>query len=316
MPRVHRFEFPGALVHIMSRGLNGIELFRDDEDRHFFLQRLAESLRVTGYTCHAWALMDNHYHLLLRTSELPMSKVMRPLNGSFGRWYNKKYGRRGYLYQDRFKSILCQDQEYAHRLIRYIHLNPVRVGTVKTLRELELWEWCGHGCLVGNHTVAFQDRTEALRRFGRTTGEAVRAYRAFVQAGLDENGSADAGELADDHRAELDASQKGLPAIVGNPEFVRLALSKNKQRLLLVKRFKDNPEALNELAGQVCAKHAIALADLQRRGRNNPRSTARKDFCARAHSELQASDTAIARYLQVTLPSVSNMLRDRQILPS
>ena len=105
------------MVHIMARGLDGMTIFRDDADRDFFLSRLSKNLKRTGYTCHAWALMDNHYHLFLRTSEPPMSRLTRPLNGSYCRRFNRKYKRRGYMFQDRFKSVLCQDQEYAKLLI-------------------------------------------------------------------------------------------------------------------------------------------------------------------------------------------------------
>ena len=209
MPRTHRLEFPGALVHIMNRRLDGESLFRDDEDRDFFLGVLAANLMRTRYLCYAWALMDNHYHLLLRTSDLPMSKLMRPLNGAYGRRYNMKYGRRGYLFQDRFKSVLCQDQEYAKQLIRYIHLNPLRAGLVRDLDHLAKWEWCGHGFLLGisgARGAGFQVREESLRRFGTDKGQAIRGYLTYLREGL-ENEVESAGHLPESGHGEIGGIQ-------------------------------------------------------------------------------------------------------------
>ncbi|MFW6244545.1 MAG: transposase, partial [Fibrobacterota bacterium] len=168
MPRTNRIEAPGALAHIMAHCIEGKNLFIDDQDRNEFLSRLANYLNITGYKCFAWTLMDTHFHLLVQTNHLPMAMLMQPLNSGYARYYNKRHGRRGYLFQDRFKSVLCQDQNYAAQLIKYIHLNPLRAGMVKSLEQLGNWTWCGHGFLLGNETnrgKAFQNRKEALRRF-------------------------------------------------------------------------------------------------------------------------------------------------------
>lgn len=311
MPRTHRIEFPGALAHCMSRGLDGMPVFRDDHDRRFFLSRLGEGLARTGYKCLAWALMDNHYHLLLRTSDFPMSKLFRPLDGSYSRWFNKKYQRRGYLWQDRFKSVLCQDQEYARQLVRYIHLNPLRSGKVRDLKRLRRWQWCGHGFVLGVQGATgagFQSRDEVLRRFGKTRNAAVAAYLAFLAEGIDPDALGEAGCLSHEDQAELAASGKGLPAIVGNPDFVQAAVERSRERLALVRRFRDQPELLEQLADEVCGRHDIPRSTLTRQGRLDARSAARKEFCIRAYSELHASTSQIARFLNLTLPPVSIMI--------
>ena len=189
MPRMLRFAHPGSLVHIIARGIDGQKVFIDNKDREEFLKRLAHGLQKVEYRCLAWCLLSNHYHLFLRTNEIPMSGLMRPLNGGYAQWFNRKYGRRGYLFQDRFKSVLCQDQEYAKQLVRYIHLNPLRAGEAKSLEELKTWPWCGHGFLIGFRGSighVFQDRQEALRRFGQTPEVAVSGYLSFLLAGIDD----------------------------------------------------------------------------------------------------------------------------------
>ena len=144
MPRKARLFFPGAIVHIMARGIDSCNIFIDDEDRTFFLALLESGLRKTGYRLYAWALMPNHYHLVVRTSDVPLEELMRGLNASFARYYAKKYCRNGYLFQDRYKSLVAQDQGYAEELVRYVHLNPVRAGVCKTLARLSSYPWSGH----------------------------------------------------------------------------------------------------------------------------------------------------------------------------
>lgn len=309
MPRTHRIEFPGRLVHIMSRGIDGMSIFREDADRLYFLRKLESGLQRTGYRCLAWALMDNHYHLLLRMSDLPMSKLMRSLNGAYGRYFNKKYGRTGYLYQDRFRSVVCQDQEYAKELIRYIHLNPLRAGLVDSLSALRTWKWCGHGFLLGEPPMlALQEQDEVIRRFARIRSVGVAHYLSYLQEGLDTEDPYAAGWLSDTSAEAHDKSGKGLPSVIGDPSFVRDAMEKNSKRLSLLRKLRESPEALEELADSICKAHGITREMLRRSGRNNARSAARKEFCIRAYSELQASTTAIAHILNVTLAPVSTMI--------
>ncbi|MBD3393605.1 MAG: transposase [Chitinivibrionales bacterium] len=148
MPRMQSLESPGAMVHIMARGLDGMCIFRQEEDKEVFLRRFTSHIADVGYHCYAWCLMDNHYHFFLRTNELPMSRLMRPLNGGYARWFNRKYRRRGYVFQDRFKSVVCQDSAYARELIRYIHLNPLRAGYFGTVKALGRFRWSGHNYLT------------------------------------------------------------------------------------------------------------------------------------------------------------------------
>jgi REP element-mobilizing transposase RayT len=114
----------------MVRGIERKKIFDGDADRDHFLHRLGEIIQETGTICFAWSLMPNHFHLLLRTSSIPISTVMRRLLTGYAIWYNRKHRRYGHLFQNRFKSILCQEDAYLLELVRYIHLNPLRVGLV------------------------------------------------------------------------------------------------------------------------------------------------------------------------------------------
>ena len=148
MPRKARITSPGVVHHLMARGLDGMTIFRDDEDRGYFLKQLSDNLTRNGFQCYAWVLLGNHYHLLVRTSDKPLAAFMRRLNSVYAAYINRKYHRKGYLFQDRYKSIATQDQRYIEEIVRYIHLNPVRARVCRSLKELDTYPWSGHAAVV------------------------------------------------------------------------------------------------------------------------------------------------------------------------
>ena len=149
MPRQPRLDAPGLLQHVMARGIERRELFRDDKDRQSFLNRLAIILEETQAQCYAWALIPNHFHLLLRTGPTPLSKVMRRLMTGHAVTFNKRHKRSGHLFQNRYKSVVCEEDPYFLELIRYIHLNPLRAKLVQDLKELDKYPWSGHSAILG-----------------------------------------------------------------------------------------------------------------------------------------------------------------------
>jgi len=150
MPRQPRLDSPGLLQHVMARGIEGRKIFKDDKDRKAFLDRLALILKETQTQCYAWALIPNHFHALLRTGATPLSKVMRRLMTGYAVTFNKRHKRSGHLFQNRYKSIVCEEDPYLLELIRYIHLNPIRAGVVKDLKELDKYPWSGHSAILDN----------------------------------------------------------------------------------------------------------------------------------------------------------------------
>ena len=136
MPRQSRIDAPGALHHVMIRGIERRKIFRDDKDRESFLDRLGGILLESATPCYAWSLLGNHAHFLFRTGRIPISGVMRKLLTGYAVTFNRRYHRHGHVFQNRYKSILCEEDAYLQELVRYIHLNPLRAGLVKDLREL------------------------------------------------------------------------------------------------------------------------------------------------------------------------------------
>ena len=133
MPRTARLDAPGVLHHVMIRGIERRKIFRNNNDREDFIERLAVLCPATQTSCYAWAFLSNHAHFLFRTGTAPLSKLMRRLLTGYVIGFNHRHRRRGQLFQNRFKSIVCQEDAYLRELVRYIHLNPIRAGIFNTL---------------------------------------------------------------------------------------------------------------------------------------------------------------------------------------
>lgn len=222
MPRTKRFEPPCSIHHIMAHSIEGKDMFRDDEDRDEFIRRLQKGLKKTGFICYTWVLMNNHYHLFIRTNDKKLAELMRGLNGGYAQYYNKKYGKKGCLFQGRFKSVLCQDENYAAQLLKYINLNPLRAGIVRSLEELKTHTWCGHGFILGQSGSigeTFQNREWCLNRFGKSEKEAIKNYVQFLRQDYEEDCPEQAGKLPFAESIEIEKSCKGQPAMIGEAEW-------------------------------------------------------------------------------------------------
>lgn len=311
MPRMVRLESPGSLVHIMAHSVDEKPLFVDDQDRLEFLSRFEKGLSKSGFICYTWALMDNHYHLFLRTSEKRMSKLMRGLNGGYAIYYNKRHGKRGPLFLGRFKSALVQDQNYAVQLVKYINLNPLRAGIVKSLEQLKNYTWCGHGFLMGDKEATgknFQKREECLRRFGESEEIALKSYIEFLIQSCGEN-TETAGQLSKVEATEISGSCKGWPAVIGDPEFVNKIMNLHKDFIHRNHRKADYPHVLKTVADKVCQEYGISISELKRRGRKNTRSKARADFCYRLHIQEFIPLSFIAEFLGTTISPIAVLVQ-------
>jgi len=183
MPRQARLDAPGTLHHVMVRGIEGSDIFRDNDDRENFLSRVGLVTKATGTRILAWALMANHAHLLLLSAPSGLPSFMRRLLTGYAVWFNRRHQRAGHLFQNRYKSIVCEEDTYLLELVRYIHLNPLRGRIVKGLEELETYPWSGHGVIVGKIESEWQAREYVLSQFGKRERQAVRAYKKFMEEG-------------------------------------------------------------------------------------------------------------------------------------
>jgi len=184
MPRQARLDAPGTLHHVILRGIERGTIVADAEDRAAFLGRLGDVATVPGTTLYAWALLPNHAHLLLRSGPAGLPQFMRRLLTGYAQAYNRRHRRVGHLFQNRYKSIVVEEDPYFRELVRYIHLNPLRARLVPDLPHLDRYPWCGHAGIQRRQHPPWQDRAAVLAWFGRTERVALRAYRAFLRAGI------------------------------------------------------------------------------------------------------------------------------------
>ena len=184
MPRKARIDAPGALHHIIIRGIERNPIFKDSQDYSNFLTRLGNILNETSTSCYAWALIPNHIHLLLRTGKAPITTVMRRLLTGYAQQFNRRHDRHGYLFQNRYKSFLCETDPYLLELVRYIHLNPIRADIIDTMEALDKYPKTGHAVIMGKIKHGWQDTEYVLGLFGQKESLAKRAYRSFVKKGI------------------------------------------------------------------------------------------------------------------------------------
>jgi putative transposase len=185
MPRGPRLDAPGVLHHVMVRGLERRPIFRDDRDRADFVRRLAALAETGAMSVYAWALLSDHVHLLIRTGARPLARMMRSLLTGYAGAFNRHHRRIGHLFQNRYKSIVVEEEPYFLELVRYLHLNPLRARVVPDLRGLDRYPWTGHAALVGRGAAPWQDTRTVLARFASSLARARARYRAFVTDGID-----------------------------------------------------------------------------------------------------------------------------------
>jgi len=193
MPRPPRIDFPDALYHVTSRGNGRATIFFTDDDRARFLAQLTHHLHLTAAVLYGYVLMDNHFHLLVRTPRANLSRFMQRLLTAYALYSRYKHRRPGHVFQGRFKAKLVEDDIYLLALTRYIHLNPIKTAACRKLdrsarlRRLAAYPWSSyHGYIDAKKAQDFV-RYEVLKEYGRDAAEGRRLYRAYVQACVMEN---------------------------------------------------------------------------------------------------------------------------------
>ena len=299
---------------MIIRGINRAEIFRDNHDRARFVTLLQKGIEKTDLDCYAWALIPNHIHLLLRTSGNPLTQLMRGMLTGYAVYFNRRHQRTGYLFQNRYKSILCDDEAYLLQLVRYIHLNPLRSGLVQDMRQLSVFPWSGHAVLMGKRDVPWQNVDAILRRFGKTILKARRNYSLFVRRGVAEGQRSDltggglirsAGGWQGLQELRKGGERwRGDERILGDGDFVEKALQIAQENLSRKMSRKAAGWTLDILSKKVSGSFQLVPGDLKNGKRDTAISRARAIFCRWATFELGYKLTEVADYLNVTKEAV------------
>lgn len=245
MARKPRLHIPGGLYHVIIRGNARHDIFFEDEDRYRFYLLLQEGVERFGHRIHAFCLMTNHIHLAVQVGEVPLSKIMQNVSFRYTRWVNWRRNRTGHLFEGRHKAFLVDTGEYLLQLVRYIHLNPVRVGLVKSPID---YRWSSHGAFIGKETLPWLTTDWTLSQFASMIGKARRGFTVFVADGICEG-----------HRPEFHGRGMTDSRCIGEDRFVEQALIQAESKPV-------RKVSIEDVISAVCEAYGIGKARISSRG--------------------------------------------------
>lgn len=319
MPRAPRLDAPGVLHHVIARGIERGTIFRSDRDRMDFLARLGRLAEQTETPLYAWCLIPNHFHLLVRSGAAPLSTLMRRLLTAHAVGFNRRYHRSGHLFQNRFKSIVVEEEGYFLELVRYIHLNPVRARLVPDVEALASHPWTGHATLLGQTCQLGQDTDFVLAQFGHTPQSARQAYSEFVHDGVGQGRRPDliGGGLRRSLRGwqPLALAKRGRERwafderILGSSDFVLRTLQE-----LPPKPPVAGDEAVHHLLRNVASRYHVGVEEIRSNSHRAAAVVARAVVSYVAMCNLGLTPTAVALRLGVSRRSVARAFERAQHL--
>jgi hypothetical protein len=259
--------------------------------------------------------MPNHVHLLFRTGITPIATVMRRLLTGYAVSFNLKYKRHGQLFQNRYKSILCQEDRYLKELVRYIHLNPLRANLVSDLKALDRYRWCGHSAIMDKIVYDWQNTDYVLKLFGNRIPGARRSYRAFVSKGIAEGRRSDLTggglirSLGGWHQVKalrrIGIRFKCDERILGDSEFVEQVLNEANDRLERRYALEAKGYDFGQVVQRVAQVMNMNVSNVLKRSKDPQTVMARSLLCFWANRELGMTTVEISHRLKVSQSAVS-----------
>jgi putative transposase len=308
MPRKARLDAYGTLHHVMARGIERGSIFRDDGDREDFLDRLGKRAEETQTAIYAWALIPNHFHLLLRSGPSGLPNFMRRLLTGYAVSFNTRHKRSGHLFQNRYTSVVCEEDPYFMELIRYIHLNPVNAHIISTMEELDSYPWSGHHVIMDKKQLTWQDTGYVLQWFG----DSKESYRTFVQKGVGVEADLEGGGLVRSSGGHVSQGQRMSPVladqrILGTGAFVEDLLAQKLRQESLTPS--ERQHMMDDIIQSHCTKAGITLTQLRSSSRTGHISRIRSRIARALAGELGLSCAEIGRQLGVSHVAVLKMMK-------
>jgi REP element-mobilizing transposase RayT len=296
----------------MSRGIERAQIFIDDADYVDFIERVGVWLKKGSGKCLAWCLIPNHFHFLILRGLRPLSEIMHHVLTGYAVNFNGRHRRAGHLFQNRYKAIICDAEEYLLELVPYIHLNPLRANLVKNLEELEGYRWCGHAAAVKGGPDEVLDRDTLLEHFGSDEYAAVVKYQALIAekagegARVDLNGGGLLRSLGGAAKAHmvLRSGEKVLsdPRILGEGDFVESVLRAAGEA------GESAPKSRAELLSEVEGLTGILREDIFRRSHDRAPARARALYCYLCKEKARVTGTELMRELGISQSGVSRAI--------
>jgi putative transposase len=307
---------------VMIRGIEGRDIFFDDSDREDFLSRVRELSLDTGTRILAWTLMDNHAHLLIFSGKTGLAAFMRKLLTGYAVRFNRRHRRVGHLFQNRYKSVVCEEDPYLLELVRYIHLNPLRGSVVKDWEELQTYRWSGHGVLAGKFRNDWQETEYVLRLFGGERKKAIRIYLRFMEEGKDMGRRPElvGGGLIRSlggwskvislrHGGE---KQEYDSRILGSGEFVQALLREADESMARQMRPKPRESLLKKEMKDFCIQAGVEIGELCGGSQRRAVAEVRSKVAYRLNREMGIPMAEIARYLGVGASAIAMAIRKEE----
>jgi REP element-mobilizing transposase RayT len=310
MPRQARLDLAGYMYHVIARGNERKSIFLEKEDYDDFLSRFKIALDKTGGKCLAWCLIPNHFHLLILRGRKPLAELMSRLATGYAVGFNIRHKRCGHLFQNRYKAIICNEEEYLRELVAYIHLNPLRANLVKDFKGLEGYKWCGHGAMMGTRKDGFIEREYILGHFAQTEHKAVQEYTAFLKERRSKykGGEFSGGGLIKSMggiSAVLGCRKSGYremfdERVLGNGDFVESVLNEAGE----LPELKIQPQ---EIMRQVCEMTGISKKEITGGRQERKVVRARAIYCYLAKEKMKLKGVDLMRELGLTCGAVSRL---------
>jgi REP element-mobilizing transposase RayT len=319
MPRQARLDAPGTLHHVIVRGIEKKPIVKDDLDRADFVDRMGKIALESKTPLYAWALMTNHAHILLRSGPKGLPGFMRRFLTSYAGAFNRRHRRHGHLFQNRYKSIICDEDGYFMELVRYIHLNPLRAGLVRDMAALDRYRWCGHSglMLAGKHDWHHVD--DVLSWFGKSAGAARRAYRDYVKEGVS------MGRRPDLVGGGLVRSQGGWSSVIamrkrkvreladerilGPGDFVERIIEEAEKDFRRSLKNNLSVNGIETLILKTCKASGIHIDELRSGGRRKEVSRIRSKLTMDLVQHHGISLAETARHMGVSTSAIGNLLK-------
>jgi len=286
VPRRPREDYPDAVHHVYARGNEKRTVFLDDLDGKFFLSRLKQNLSRWEIRCIAWALMPNHFHLLVRCPKGNLASLMQCLLTGYSLHFNKRYQRVGHLFQNRYKSEALSREGHYRELVRYIHLNPIRAGILPSMEELSRYPWTGHRGIVSGRDSGWQDLETVREMFESPRRSWRQEYLEFLEVGIrPPQEPRDIG--MDRSPIRLDLQERELSPISGEP-----------------------PARYFEILERISASTGISLVEIKGKSRTARIVHARRLLLAICREELKVPVCKISRWIGIPVHSGWYLLRN------
>ncbi len=296
MPRKARVDIPGQYYHVISRGIERREIFSEDGDYADFLERFGAWLNKCDGKCLAWCLMPNHFHFLLLRGERPLSELMHHVMTGYAVNYNLRHRRCGHLFQNRYKSIICGQEEYFLQAAPYIHLNPLRAGLVKDLQDLGNYPWSGHRALVTGEPDGILYESGLLEHYGGGPGALAR-YLAAME------------EKAAEALREKAAGRRSIPSRRGEREDIMEEILK-KAESAAERPHRERAELLEEASRLT----GVPCGEILRPSRIRAAARARAVYCWLCREQAGVTGPELMAELKMNQSGISKLIGKGRLL--